>query len=180
MIGSPTIGRDYDGRMPLPFDPIQEARRQWTDHGWGEVDTMAAATSITRANQIVLGRINEVLATFGLTFSRFEALVLLGLTRAGALTMGKMGERLMVHPTSVTNTIDRLERDGLVRRVAHPQDRRTTLAEITDEGRARAKEALDALVEARFGMGALGAAELDDLESAIRALRRDADDFDEE
>ena len=38
----------------------------------------------------------------------------------------------MIHPTSVTNIVDRLEGQGLVRRVDHPTDRRTTLCEITD------------------------------------------------
>ena len=163
--------------MPLPFDPIEEARRQWTDHGWGAVDAMSAVTSITRAHQIVLGRINDLLHPFGLTFSRYEALVLLTFSREGALPLGKMGSRLMVHPTSVTNTIDRLERAGLVRRVGHPDDRRTVLAEITDDGRAIVKQATDALVEAQFGVGTLPTASLRDLDAALRDLRHDAGDF---
>ena len=118
----------------LPFDPISEARSNWEANGWQAVDAMSAATSITRANQLVIGRINEALAPFDLTFSRFEALALLHFTRRGSLPLGKMGSRLMVHPTSVTNAIDRLERDGLVRRMPHAGDRRTVLAEITDEG----------------------------------------------
>ncbi len=165
--------------MSLPFDPIEEARRQWTEHGWGAVDAMSAVTSITRAHQIVLGRINEVLAPFGLTFSRYEALVLLTFSRTGALPLGKMGVRLMVHPTSVTNTIDRLERDGLVRRVDHPDDRRTVLAEITDDGRAAVKEATDALVEVQFGVGALPKASLRSLDAQLRSLRLAAGDFTE-
>ena len=80
-------------------------------------------------------RVDEALRPFGLTFARYEALVLLTFTRSGSLPLGKMGERLMIHPTSVTNIVDRLEAQGLVRRVAHPTDRRTTLCEITDEGR---------------------------------------------
>ena len=51
----------------------------------------------------------------------------------------------MIHPTSVTNIVDRLEAQGFVRRVAHPTDRRTTLAEITDEGRAVVEEATEAV-----------------------------------
>ena len=53
---------------------------------------------------------------YGLTFARFEALALLSFSRRGALPLGKIGDRLQVHPTSVTNTVNRLERDGLVRR----------------------------------------------------------------
>src|SRR5260221_6134030 len=111
---------------------------------------MSAATAITRAHQLVLAGIDRALRPFGLTFSRYEALVLLTFTRTGSLPLGKMGERLMVHPTSITNTIDRLERQGYVRRVPHPSDRRGVLAEITDDGRGVVKEATHALVSAAF------------------------------
>jgi DNA-binding MarR family transcriptional regulator len=104
--------------MPLGVDPVAEARRNWEAHGWGAADAMVAATSIARAHQVVLAGVDGVLAPLGLTFSRFEALALLVFSRRGALPMGKIGDRLQVHPTSVTNTIGRLERDGLVRRVA--------------------------------------------------------------
>jgi len=167
----------YTHRMALRFDPIAEARRQWDSHGWGATDAMAAVTSISRAHQIVIGRINDLLRPFDLTFSRYEALVLLSFSRTGALPLGKMGERLMVHPTSVTNTIDRLERDGLVARAPHPVDRRAVLATITDEGRAVTKLATDALVEAEFGVGELRTETLRDLEASLRKLRRDAGDF---
>lgn len=161
----------------LPFDPISEARSNWEANGWQAVDAMSAATSITRANQLVIGRINEALAPFDLTFSRFEALALLHFTRRGSLPLGKMGNRLMVHPTSVTNAIDRLERDGLVRRMPHAGDRRTVLAEITDEGRRVVAKAADALADIEFGLGGLSAGILRALDDAIRTLRRDAGDF---
>jgi DNA-binding MarR family transcriptional regulator len=143
--------------MPLGSDPIEEARRQWAEHGWGALEAMSAATTITRAHQVVLAQIDRALKPFGLTFSRYEALVLLSFTRTGSLPLGKMAARLMVHSTSITNTIDRLEADGLVRRVPHPTDRRLILAEITDEGRVIVKEATDALVDIEFGVPALGA-----------------------
>jgi DNA-binding MarR family transcriptional regulator len=141
--------------MPLGLDPIEEARRQWDERGWGALEAMSAATTITRANQVVLAQIDRALKPFGLTFSRYEALVLLSFTRAGALPLGKMAERLMVHSTSITNTIDRLERDGFVRRMPHPTDRRLILAEITDDGRNIVKQATDSLVEIDFGLPVL-------------------------
>ena len=101
----------------LPFDPIAEARRQWVAHGWGEHNTMAAITSVMRVQQLLLNQIERVLRPFDLTFARYEALVLLHFSRRGSLPLGKIGERLQVHPTSVTNIIDRLERQELVRRV---------------------------------------------------------------
>jgi DNA-binding MarR family transcriptional regulator len=138
--------------VPIDVDPIEEARRQWAERGWGALDAMSAATTITRAHQVVLDRINKALRPEGLTFSRYEALVLLTFSRRGALPLGKMAERLMVHSTSITSTIDLLERDGYVRRVPSPDDRRVVLAEITADGRAAVEVATKALVAIEFGV----------------------------
>ena len=101
---------------------------------------MSAVTSIMRVQQILLARLNDELKAFDLTFPRYEALMLLYYSRRGALPLGKMGDRLQVHRTSVTNIIDGLERSGFVRREPHERDRRTTLAAITDAGRKTASE----------------------------------------
>lgn len=55
--------------------------------------------------------------------------------------MAKASARMQVHPTSVTNSGERLERTGLVRHHAHPADGRTKLVEITSEGRAAVEQA---------------------------------------
>ena len=98
-------------------------------------------------------------------------------SKAGALPLSKIGERLQVHATSVTNVIDRLESAGLVRREPNPRDGRGTLAVITDEGRAVATKATADLNGARFGMGALGDAQLKQVYALLRTLRQDAGDF---
>jgi DNA-binding MarR family transcriptional regulator len=163
---------------PLRIDPIAEARRHWTER-WGEEPArpMAAVTSIMRAQQVLMARLNDLLRDFGLTFPRYEALMLLSFTRAGALPLGKIGERLQVHRTSVTNIVDKLEADGLVRRVPHAEDRRATLAEITDAGRETARRATAALNEAAFGIDALGDDEQEAVTALLRGLRVDAGDF---
>src|SRR5215204_3829835 len=109
---------DYRCQMPsqpLPFDPVAEARRHWIDR-WAVGEHMAAATSLMRAHQLVLAAVEDELRVFGLTFSSYEALMLLSFTRRGEMPLGKMSDRLMVHPASVTNTVDRLEERGLVQR----------------------------------------------------------------
>jgi len=158
------------------MDLVAEARRNWGERGWREIDAMAAATSITRVHQIVLGRINTALTPLGLTFSRYEALALLGFTRTGSLPLSRMGERLQVHPTSVTSTIDRLERDGLVERVPHETDRRTTLARITAAGRQRLDEATAILEAERFGMGELRTEEIANITTSTAPVRASAGD----
>lgn len=163
---------------PLPTDPIAEAHRQWTAHDWGEVaDGMAAVTSVMRAHQIMLSRVEKVLKPHGLTFARYELLMLLLFTRSGALPMSKASVRLQVHPTSVTNVVDRLEAVGLVRRQAHPSDRRTTLVEITDDGRTLANAATLELNVQVFGQPGLNAHGITTLVDVLTDLRRDAGDF---
>ena len=121
---------------PLPFDPVAEARGHWERAGWAEAAPgMAAVTSIMRAQQVLLARIEEVLRPHGLSFARYEVLMLLSFSRTGALPLARLGERLQVHPASVTNLVDRLTAAGLVSRVAHPSDRRATLVELTPDGR---------------------------------------------
>ena len=164
----------------LPFDPIAEARRQWESR-WGQQPgpSMAAVTSIMRAQQLLIARLNEALREFGLTFPRYEALMLLLFSRTGSLPLGKIGERLQVHPTSVTSIIDGLESDGFVKRVPHQTDRRTTLAEITDEGRETARKATEALNEFAFGMRPLPDAELERLTEILGRVRISEGDFDD-
>jgi DNA-binding MarR family transcriptional regulator len=163
---------------PLPFDPIDEAGRQWREHWDGSpVDAMMAVTSVMRAQQILLSRLNQTLEPFGLTFARYEALMLLRFARAGSLPMGKMGARLQVHPASVTNLIDGLERAGYVERAPHPNDRRTTLATITPGGVEVAGAATEALHAGRFGTGPLDDAQLAAVTGVLREVRRGARDF---
>jgi DNA-binding MarR family transcriptional regulator len=138
---------------------------------------MMAVTSVMRAQQILLGRLNEALDKFGLTFARYEALMLLYFSRAGSLPLGKMGARLQVHPASVTNLVDGLERDGLVQRAPHPSDRRTTLATITLAGRAVAESATAELHEMRFGTAPLSDEALGEVTEILRGARAGAGDF---
>ncbi|HET9124226.1 MAG TPA: MarR family transcriptional regulator, partial [Solirubrobacteraceae bacterium] len=163
---------------PLAFDPIAEARRQWEAH-WGSeaVPQMAAVTSIMRAQQILLMRLNGLLEPFELTFPRYETLMVLAYSRHGELPLGKLSDRLQVHRASVTNVIDKLEASGYVARVGHERDRRTILARITERGRETAERATRALNGARFAVDPLEADECERLFEALTPLRRDAGDF---
>lgn len=167
--------------MALPFDPIRRAARSW-ERTWGEASqsqAMATATSIMRVEQLLLGRYDGMLTDLGLTFSRYEALVLLSFSREGRLPMSKLGERLMVHPTSVTHTVQRLEAQGFVHRVPNPDDGRGTLAAITTDGRAVLERATRLLVDDGFGLSCLDGAEQAELYRLLEKVRRTAGDFEE-
>jgi DNA-binding MarR family transcriptional regulator len=138
---------------------------------------MVAVTSIMRVHQILMARLNEQLEPFGLTFPRYEVLMLLHFSGRGSMPVGKIGERLQVHRTSITNSLDGLEKAGLVRRVPHESDRRAVLAEITAAGREAAEAATEVLNASSFGTEPLGTEQLDDLSATLRTLRAGAGDF---
>ncbi|WP_370943647.1 MarR family winged helix-turn-helix transcriptional regulator [Amycolatopsis sp. cg5] len=161
---------------PLPFDPIARAAQLWEDR-IGPSTTMAAVTGVMRVQQIIQSAVDSALKPHGLTFARYEALVLLTFARKSSLPMRVMGERLQLHPTSVTNIVDRLEKDGLVKRVPHPTDRRTTLVEITDDGRTRREEATVAVTAIDFGLTGLTDRQTEQLTELLTKVRKATGDF---
>ena len=162
--------------MALPFDPIDEAARQWAER-WTGVSAMHAVTSLMRVQQLVLSELDAILKPHGLSFARYEALVLLTFSSRGSLPLGKMGQRLQVHPTSITSIIQRLTADGLVDRRQHPEDGRAILAEITPAGRKRVEAATADLLAADFGLGSLDDDQLRAVSELLRPVRRAAGDF---
>ncbi|WP_374970357.1 MarR family winged helix-turn-helix transcriptional regulator [Terrabacter sp. BE26] len=162
----------------LGFDPIARARQQWTDQGWeAAADGMAAITSLMRAHQIVLARVEATLKPLGVTFARYEVLMLLWFSKRGSLPMKVIGSRLQVHPTSVTNAVDRLEDAGLVTRSTHPDDRRAMLVALTPAGRELAERATKVLNAEVFEQPDLGAEDVRSLVDVLTRLRDSAGDF---
>ncbi|MBO3676613.1 MarR family winged helix-turn-helix transcriptional regulator [Streptomyces sp. NEAU-YJ-81] len=164
--------------LSLSFDPIARADELWKQR-WGSVPSMGAITSIMRAHQILLGQVDAVVRPYGLTFARYEALVLLTFSKSGELPMSKIGERLMVHPTSVTNTVDRLVKSGLVDKRPNPNDGRGTLASITDRGREVVESATRDLMAMEFGLGVYDAEDCGKIFELLRPLRVAAEDFED-
>src|SRR3954447_5064913 len=155
--------------LGLPFDPIERAGETW-ERRFGPAASMRAATSVFRVQQILLARFDEVLKPHELTFARYEVLVLLTFSRTGRLPLKVIGSRLMVHPTSVTNAIDRLVAAGDVERLPNPADGRGVLAGITEQGRAVVEVATRELTGLDFGLGDLPEAELDTLFDILRRV----------
>lgn len=158
------------------IDPIAEAFRQWKRNGWGPAAPgMAAVTTIVRVHQLLMARIEEALDRYDLSFARFEILRLLAFTRHGELPMGKLGSRLQVHPASVTSAVKRLEFDGLVRRMTHPEDNRSTLAVITADGRRLLAPTTAALNQVFEDLGP-EPADLNELVRILNGIRAEAGD----
>jgi DNA-binding MarR family transcriptional regulator len=164
----------------LPFDPIAEAGRHWRAR-WDEraAPQMMAVTSIMRAQQLLRARMNEALEPLGMTSARYEPLMLLLFSRTNALSVGRMGTLLSVHPTTVTSLVDSLEKSGFVTRAPHPEDGRASLVSITERGREVALASTEALNAIRYGTAPLDAEELDGLTDVLRTLRVAAGHFGE-
>jgi DNA-binding MarR family transcriptional regulator len=163
---------------PAKRDPIALARDNWARSGWGDVaDGMVAVTSVMRAHQILLARVETALRPYDLSFSRYELLRLLAFSGSGALPITKASDRLQVHVTSVTHAIRRLESDGLVERVPHPTDGRTTLVRLTELGRSTVEDATVTLNTEVFADIGMSDSESRTLAATIESLRRHAGDF---
>ena len=139
---------------------------------------MAVVTSIMRLQQVYLAKADAVLRPLGLTFARYEVLMLLTFSKKGALPLGKIGERLQVNAASVTNAVDRLEAQGAVTRRSNPDDGRGTLAVLTTSGRSLAGEATGRMNAEVFSDVGMAPGELRALFEAMHTMRRAAGDFD--
>ena len=153
-------------------DPITEAHRQWVAHGWTDAaDGMAMVTSLVRAQQLLMERIDAALRPLDLTFARYEVLRLLSFSRSGSMAMTRLGSLLQVHPTSVTSAVARLEKQEYVERSRGDADRRVVLATITDAGRAAVEQATAALNAGVFEKPGLPDDAVRDLTDRLTTLR---------
>jgi len=162
---------------PLSIDPVDEAGRQWRRR-WGteSVPPLAAVASILRIHQILIARLNDALAPFELTMARYEALMLLFLSRRGTLPLAKLGARLQANPTSAASLAEALEQRGYATRAPDPRDAHATLVTITERGRQVAAEATALLNKQQFGTAPLRDQELVALTEILRRVRAGAGD----
>lgn len=79
---------------------------------------------------------SRIMSDFGISLARFDLMSQLERV-GGGLTMSEVSRRMMVSNGATTSLVDRLVEDGLVVREAHPEDRRTTILNLTEEGRER-------------------------------------------
>jgi DNA-binding MarR family transcriptional regulator len=156
-----------------PFDVVEASRRVWLREWNPEAASgMAVFTAILRSYQLLDDEVHRVMRRHDLTFARYEVLAWLATDPDSSLTLSWISKTLRIPPATVTNIIDRLEQDKLVRRVPHATDARTTLAVITARGRRVAHSATDDLnstVYERIGLSAAGRRHLIELLAELRA-----------
>ena len=155
-------------------DPIRRAHANWQRAGWDAGEHFLASLSIVTVADQIRAADAPLLEPYGLTHTRHELLAMLYFSRGGEMPISALSRNLLLHLTSVTSTLDALERLGYVERVPHAEDRRTTLARITPLGRKVMRRTSADLAAARHGVGALTddeAMQLFDLLAKVRATQ---------
>jgi DNA-binding MarR family transcriptional regulator len=172
----------YPLRMAFPaapFDVVEASRRVWLERWEPEAASgMAVFTSILRSYQLLESQVNEVMRSHDLTFGRYEVLTWLATDPESSLTLSWISKTLRIPPATVTNIIDRLEDDKLIRRVQHPSDARTTLAVITPRGRRVAEDATADLNAIVYGPIGLSEHKRTQLVGLLAELRTSGNEFD--
>jgi DNA-binding MarR family transcriptional regulator len=167
------------GFRAAPFDVVEASRRVWLERWDPEAASgMAVFTGILRSYQLLNDQVHAVMRRHDLTFARYEVLAWLAMDPQSSLTLSWISKTLRIPPASVTNIIDRLEGEKLVRRVPHPSDARTTLAVITPRGRRVATDAtrdLNATVYEPIGLTERQRSQLIDLLAELRASGNEFD-----
>jgi DNA-binding MarR family transcriptional regulator len=162
-----------------PFDVVEASRRVWLERWDPEAASgMAVFTAILRSFQLLNDQVTTVMKDHDLTFARYEVLTWLETDPESSLTLSWISKTLRIPPATVTNIIDRLEHDKLVKRVPHPSDARTTLAVITPRGKRTATEAtrdLNAIVYEQIGLSERQRGQLLDLLAVLRASGNEFD-----
>jgi DNA-binding MarR family transcriptional regulator len=158
---------------PHELDPSVPIGARWAAHGLpGSTDHLALTSTLERARRVVDMALEGTLKPFGLTRARYELLLRLYYDPSGSQQLGKLGDLLLVHPTSITSLVDRLEKAGLVQRRMVPDDRRAILAEITSDGRRIVEKAAEALADMDFGVGGISRKDATELRKLLMKIVR--------
>jgi len=164
---------------PAPFDVVEASRCVWLER-WdpSSASGMAVFTGILRSYQLLKEQVDVVMRRHGLTFGRYEVLAWLATEPEPSLTLSWISRTLRMPPATLTSVIDHLEGNGLVRRVAHPSDARTTMAVTTAKGRQLADRVTEQLNEEVYQGIELPEPARDALIELLRQLRALGNEFD--
>lgn len=160
-------------------DPVQWMRFYWEQQTADDPSRFLAMTSLLRLQHLMTTALEQELRTeCAISLTDFQILKALQLSETGTWLLSRMAWHLMVHATTVTLAVERLETKKLVTRHSHPNDRRTTLVRITDEGRELTDRATEATGRVEFGLPGLTPSQARSLTATVARLRAAAGDLD--
>ena len=157
----------------MASDLVDEILAQWKKER-PDIDAspMSILGRVARLHKYFQKSLSEVFAEYGLNPGEFD--VLATLRRNGApyqLTPTELYNSMMVASGTMTNRVDKLEKMGLVERLADKRDRRSTLISLTDQGCKLIELAVTAHVENGHRLlQDLEKAEIDNLAKLMRQL----------
>jgi DNA-binding MarR family transcriptional regulator len=102
---------------------------------------LAAWSALLRVHAAVVPRLERELGAVGMPLSWYDVLLELNAAPERRLRMTELGARVVLSRERVSRVVDELERAGLVHRERNPDDGRSLLAVLTDDGRARLRAA---------------------------------------
>jgi DNA-binding MarR family transcriptional regulator len=109
------------------------------EYPWSQPSATEAVLNIVRTASLVLAEVAAVTRRYGLSPAGMNVLTILE-HAPQPLSPRVIAEALIVTSSTVTGLLDSLERRGLIRRTAHPSDRRMLQIEITESGQALMRE----------------------------------------
>ena len=156
--------------LDLDRDLIEATQQEFERRGVHAHRQLAVSLEVERINRLVQLAAQPALAAENLTFAGWQALTALSFHPAKQLPTAKLALRVGTHPTTITRTIDRLERSKLVRR-SQGSDRRVTVVSILPAGEAAQEAVATSLDSNEFGLGGVSAETLDELAAMLRQVR---------
>lgn len=157
--------------LPVFEDAISEAAGEW-ELRWPERNRMQAATELMHAHRRLITDLDEKLRPLGLTYARYEILLLLFFEPSGAIPLVDLTDRLQVEASSSFHSVRWLEENGLIERILEPGDDGEVLAELTPKGRALTDRASHLVADIRFGLGTMSTSECHQLTALLSRQRR--------
>lgn len=123
---------------------------------------------LRKISAIVIKRERDILASYGITPSQLEVLQVL--KECGELTMGQLCQKVHLACSTATDLVDRMERNGLLKRVRGSTDRRVVRLRLLSKGEA----VMEQVLAARHAHLSAGLREMDPAEKQrlISALIR--------
>jgi len=106
-----------------------------------DVDPVSAWSALLRVHAAVVPKLGRELADVGLPISWYDVLLVLNAAPGRRLRMSELGSQAVLGREQVSRVVTELERAGLVERQPNPDDKRSSFAEITADGRARLRAA---------------------------------------
>jgi DNA-binding MarR family transcriptional regulator len=144
----------------------------WADYPNLDIEVEGIVSRISVLAKLLKQSFYETAAGFGMNKGEFDVLKQLLRSNGGTrLSPSQLSDRLQLSSGAMTNRLDRLETQGLLRRMPDPSDRRGVLVEITDKGDELFRSAAERQIEKeKTLLSALSASEREKLSNLLRKL----------